>query len=757
MSEDDKALLLKILGFAIFFLVVMMILAVRTRRLYYRRIALSLIGDEEALWVRGPFSWISWKIADLRVRRILSPDGKRLAALEIAGGEEDDFFVIPVPATMEHQRAFLEQMAAWLVRRNVPVAVHQQVVPVPRWWWFALSFLAGALWVIVLIHGTSALVASGFFWIYWVFYGIPTPIAFLIWKVCGALAAFAILLSPVQSWLERLVTSRWWRLNRAQLDVLALDGGIDRRAALGGAGRAVLKTEGPAILLKAGKHQHRIAPSQVTHLERRNVNPKLKNRLLVRYFGRLVFLSWSGKDGHPQSVFLKVVSGFIMPIRNRRREKRLFEALQNWRQESKELDLSLPAIQPKRFGPLWAAAFVAACLLAFGLHNYLIGHYVRTGHLTPPARVQPAFSPCPLWYLYAVEAVPSGPLLGSTDRDTRFESWIYDPQTRRWRYPKVMMLMYYGPLSQPGGVTHFLQRDYFPLITMRFSFPENHDKAFWPTQIISLQTGLGRDLTSLPRGGAVALYKDEKVFYAVSLTDSPPKVPGSATVKITYDIGWVDARRDARHPLGQFALEQAAESFSIYSPPPAVFFPGGRFVLFGQTIVDLETGTRREAVFPTPGKMGYAPFRANDVFPMEDCLRIRILQSGWPKILTEVLEVDPVSARVEIIDQFPLGVSLLSADGDRWLLGQFVPSASPPTQTPSNPRPGFWPKAIPGKTIYTLYHHDSRTSETLFEEPNAPSLSYHLMAGRPELFVWSPKDGISVEPIERKQSKKLPN
>jgi hypothetical protein len=59
MTEDDRNLLLKIFRFGIFFLVVMMIVAVRTRRLYYRRIALSLIGDEEALWVRGPFSWIS--------------------------------------------------------------------------------------------------------------------------------------------------------------------------------------------------------------------------------------------------------------------------------------------------------------------------------------------------------------------------------------------------------------------------------------------------------------------------------------------------------------------------------------------------------------------------------------------------------------------------------------------------------------------------------------------------------------------------
>jgi hypothetical protein len=298
---------------------------------------------------------------------------------------------------------------------------------------------------------------------------------------------------------------------------------------------------------------------------------------------------------------------------------------------------------------------------------------------------------------------------------------------------------------------------------MRFSFFEDRDRTFWPPQVFSLQTGLGRDLTSLPRFSvdrtAAALYKDEKVFYAVPLTESAVAVPGSVTAKMAYDIGWVDARRDVRHPLGQFVLERAAESFSIYTPPPAVFFPGGRFVLFGQTVVDLETAAQRAAVFPTVGKkMGYAPFSANDVFLMGNRLRIRILQSGWPKILTEVLEVDPVSARVEIIDQLPLGASLLSADGDRWLLGQFVPSPGQPLPPPIKLAAGpSLPGLIPGKTIYALYHHDSRTSLTLFEKPTAPSLSYHLMAGRPELFVWSQKDGISIEPIERKQSKKLPN
>jgi len=664
---------------------------------------------------------------------------------------------------MENHRAFLEQMAAWLARRNVPVAVQQQVVPVPRWWLFALAFLTGALWVIVLMHGTSALVASGIFWIHWMLYGIPSPTTFGLWKLCGVLAGFALLLSPMQSWLEKLVSGRWCQWNPGQLEVGALEGGIDRRAApFGGAGRAVLKTEGPAILLEPGKRRHRIVPSQVTHLERRNLNPKLKNRLLVRYFGRLIFLSWSGEDGHQRSVFLKVLDGLVSG-RNGRREQHLFEALQNWRREGKELDLSLSATQPTRLGPLLAAVFIAVCLLAVGLHNYLIGHYVRTGRLTPPARVQPAFPPCPDWYLYAVEAVPPGPLLGSTDEwgdDARFESWIYDPQTRRWRYPQAMVTTYAIP-SQPGGVTHILQYDYFLLNAMRFSF-EDHGRTPWPPQVISLQTGLGRDLTSLPRFSAdhtaAALYKDEKVFYAVPLTDSPHKVPGSATVKMVCDIGWVDARRDVRYPLGQFVLEKAAKSFSIYSPPPAVFFPGGRFVLFGQTVVDLETGARREAVFPTPGKMGYAPFSANGVFPMGNRLRIRILQSGWPKILTEVLEVDPVLARVEIIDQLPLGASLLSADGDRWLIGQFVPSPGQPLPPPIKLAAGpSLPGLIPGKTIYALYHHDSRTSLTLFEKPTAPSLSYHLMAGRPELFVWSQKDGISIEPIERKQTKKLPN
>jgi hypothetical protein len=609
-----------------------------------------------------------------------------------------------------------------------------------------------------LTYGTSALVASGFFWIYWVFYGIPTPIAFLIWKVCGALAAFAILLSPVQSWLERLVTSRWWRLNRAQLDVLALDGGIDRRAALGGAGRAVLKTEGPAILLKAGKHQHRMLPSQVTHLERRNVNPKLKNRLLERYFGRLIFLSWSGEDGHQRSVFLKVVDGLVSG-RYRRREKRLFEALENWWREGKEPDLSMPAIQPKRLGPLLAAAFMAVCLLAYGLHDYLVGRYVRTGRLIPLARIQPAFPPYPEWYLYAVEAVPSGPLLGGISQNTRFESWVYDPQAQRWRYPKAMMPTN-ATLSQPGGVTHVLQHNYFPLSMMQLAYSRRHGETDWPPQIISLQTGQGRDLTSLPRANVAALYKDEKVFYAVLLENTPVKVLGSVTARITYDIGWVDARRDVRHSLGQLVIERPTiGSFSSYiSSCDAVFFPGGRFVLFGQTIVDLETGSQQEVVFSAADKIGYLRFRANDIFPMGNRLRIRITQSTWPNTLVKVLEVDSVSARVEIIDQLPPDVNLLSADGDRWLLAHFVPSPGQPPPPPVRLAAGpSLPGPIPGKTIYALYHHDSRTSQTLFEEPNAPGLSYHLMAGRPELFAWSPKDGISIEPIEMKQSKKPPN
>ena len=102
-------------------------------------------------------------------------------------------------------------------------------------------------------------------------------------------------------------------------------------------------------------------------------------------------------------------------------------------------------------------------------------------------------------------------------------------------------------------------------------------------------------------------------------------------------------------------------------PEEMVFFPGGRHVLWGGHVLDLEKGTLRSVEFVGERPGPYLTVR-NSAFIFGH--RHRWAQDSDPQSTWKaVWETDPETGPAKRIAILPEDSELISADGDRWLLG----------------------------------------------------------------------------------------
>ena len=741
--------------------------------------SLTARGDG-ALTAGLPHRAVHLRLTELRARRILAPGGSDLYALVIAPKQGPEVWIPAFPRNPD-QRRFLEQLCAWFEARGVPVSTQQRLIPSSQLL-FLWEIVVYAALTIVCIFGAPAIVAPVSFWVQWLLSGTADIFVLLSYYMAALLLGMVLGLDGMGTWMRELFTGALFRRPLGpdeRFPVLIMEESLSAEIFGMDARRGSLRVEGNALVVETRKGRWRIEPSRVVGIQRAGLDATVQMMSQERFLLRPIKILWEGEDGCLRGLYVASRGGWTVR-RNLRLDRQLFQMLETWRRDGGVPGLAQVSLGPRRLGPAMAALFLLLAITAIPVHNRLISDYIRTGKLHPPPWVKPGDYLLPDASLLSVEAVRPGPFLcmemvhGSV---LEMRWWIVARVGGEARPCPP------GPLlvpSQPGDVTHVLQTQYATLELMMLPSGKRRGNQ-WPPQIISMETGQTRDLLSFPEKGrrdsSAALYKDEKVFYSYRAEDR-----SGAPV----EIGWVDVPKDQYHSLGQIRVPDLGTStYPGCSTPPPAFFPGGRQVLYSWSVIDLETGENRPVARPAALEPEGLSFWRSDVFSAGNRLRLRVrppsrvtsstLESAMylrtpssavqtTRTTTLVCEIDPVSAKAEVIDSLPTSVTLLSADGNRWLVHEPVPGSRQPARVGGESAPPAGEATsssselalvriapaprIPKEYVLKLYDHDTRTSNTLFVAPGGTY--YRLVAGRAELLVWSAENGLSTKSIEMK-------
>jgi hypothetical protein len=728
--------------------------------------SLTAHGDG-ALTAGLPHRSVHLVLAGLRARRILAPDSSDLYALVIVPKHGPEVWIPTFPEN-PHQRRFLEQLCAWLEARGVPVSTQRRLISSSQLL-FLWEITVWAALAIVCVFGAPAIVAPVSFWVQWLLWGTASFLIVLGFYFAALALGIVFWLGSMGKWMRELFTGALFRMplrSDERFPTLIMEESLSAETFGMDSRRGSLRVEGNALVVETRKDRWRIEPSRVVEIQRAGLDATVVMMSQERFLLRPIKILWEGEDGCLRGLYVASRGGWTVR-RNLRLDRQLFQMLETWRRDGGVPALAQLSLGPRRLGAALAAVFLILTIFLIPIHNKLVGDYLRTGKLLMPSWVKPGARLGPVSVLSA-QAIEPGPVLcADRFRDMLCipRCWTKDFATGQIR--PFASLSFPIP-SFPDGGPHVLQVDHrFPWELMLLPPGKRGKAPDWPARLYSLETGRGRDIRSFPQEGrwntSAALYKNERIFYTYR-KDYQGKSP--------VEMGWIDARKDECHPLGQLAgpETQNATFPAGASVLPLAFFPGGHRVLCGWNLVDLESGECRLVSRPAGIEpRGFSLYGA-DVFPAGDRLRLRVrppsrvtsstLESAPPylrlissavqtsRTTTLVCEIDPVTAQAEVIDTLPTSVTLLSADGNRWLVSEQVAGAGSPALGSAGSAPGVLESAESQKRrILKLYNHDTRTSETLFEA--LPGAFYRLVAGRPELLVWSVGGDLSVEPIRR--------
>lgn len=178
---------------------------------------------------------------------------------------------------------------------------------------------------------------------------------------------------------------------------------------------------------------------------------------------------------------------------------------------------------------------------------------------------------------------------------------------------------------------------------------------------------------------------------ADTTTESLALVPVRETRTIPIsEPAWIDVKSGVLSRLPQM------ESSGLGSP---LFFPGGRYVLYDWMVFDLDEGTRRPVDIPAEAAalktLGGSPWNA---FGTGAAIRMVDQGDHHESRPCRVWEIDPESARMELVKEFSEKTRLVSADGDLWLLAEATTPMGDAILKPYHHATGFYghPSTISG-------------------------------------------------------------
>jgi len=690
------------------------------------------VASEGMLVVRRLRKRHAYSLKAAKFRRILSPDGS-IDGLEIREGETTEFVPSHKPTPPE-QKA-LSEFCMWLSGQGIDLSDHRRLIERSPGRALGLLILEGTFWILTIFL-TLGLVLVAAFWFHWLRFGsLDFIFHFPVVFGAGFLAGMLLVVWPVRGWMWKLVQGNWRRAKSgdAGLRVLVTDAAAPSSLWRAFSQGAVLRLKGGQLEMDVGARRICIARDQVREIKKLSLRDSILdlNTFLGRYQCTPTELAWDDADGNRYAVRLVSTGGGTFR-KDRHIDRDLELRLVRWWLEGEEWDLGvLPGSRMLR-APVLAVVFLA---LGFGipiLHNTFLMRYVRTGRWSPPSWIEPhcQFRPS----VPGVEAVPSGNIAlreyceggPKGEMVVLFREWTGNPVDSRPRPLGVPWTN--GVSSFPGPATHAVTSNGLLMGAARVPPTLRPSPGEFPPQLISFETGRARDLPSLPdkpTWSRAALYGDKRFFYVkevdtqtstvtrlvpegldwegtqmrpgmmepaffpgmnISPTEdtmtSTNLVPVSRTIRIPIlEPVWVDLATGESHALPRFPDTEEDRW--------ALFFPDGRHVLFGWTVIDLESGSQRPVLFPSGGKPPdrlfpgpFFSFGGND--------GIRTLQPGYSTEESDfeegddfaeptarktglpwrVWEVDPETARCEVIDEFPPDTRVAAADGDLWLLAR---------------------------------------------------------------------------------------
>jgi hypothetical protein len=691
---------------------------------YRQEAPLSVGSQNGTVFVTYLLKQIRFRLGQLRVRRVLGVKDDTLCVIQF----EDDRRSISIAFRKGQieEREFFEDFAGWLALKGVEVEVEKQLIPssVPR----LLGMLALMLGMFVTCFGLpQTAIVTGAFWYRWATQGSADFWFLYVWGgMLGVVVGWVVLFaSPVGGWLWKLVQGGWRAPKQLRNSVRVI---VEERCAgpwRYQSRRGFLRIEDGQLVLSVGDARWGVQRDRVVEVEQLGFRHGLRLGETGRCWIRPTLLRWRGGGKMMHSLALASDQGWSF-ARDRRLDRELCLALKGWRDGEAKSGFAEMSPGPRRLAPFLALAFLIVGFAIPLSHRHVFTKYVATGRLLPPASIQPKGQ---LWpHAFDVEALSPGPMLLDENTGTSLwamsldhsRMWVGGPIRRRCR---VLPIDYHCVPSHPGKLTHvFCSAEMWSPQSSSGLFP-----AGWfslPPRLVTLETGQMQPIFLVPRGlltDSIALYQDKRIFYARRVVRRQKDSP--------VEIGWIDAEKNIHHPLGE--IDAGEPDYGSL-----VFFPGGRQVLFNWRIIDLDTEERRRVTLPDahPDEERRSwPTEFNSWpagLPSRDALRVRIRRDKESTFRTvpgtevrlpivirfqeEVWEIDPALARLDVTCRLPENASLLSADGDRWLL-------SYPHKEEKGP-------------MLVLYNHDTGSSRTL---PNVQPGWHYLVAGKPLLLTWS--------------------
>lgn len=546
---------------------------------------------------------------------------------------------------------------------------------------YGVAFLATLSCVLLPCY----LVWAAFFWIQWVMGGAMILILGVF--PCSLLGTVLAVNGPLRGWVIGLLTGAWrepalsageWRVHI--IDEMRVERFI-KNCSQGG----LLREERGDLVLSAGGKTWRISLDAISEIKPLRRTSFLQYVLSPTYrlFNRPVRLRWRVvEDGQEvaHSVLLVTRSGWGFGA-GLRRDRRLAAALEAWQTGMIGLETSRERSSAGP-GSLVAALFLAMGLLTPWAHNFLIVNWIRMGHWPPRVAVRD-FVPVNSLLIPSIDALTPGTVLCESGRMDGFFPMLVNvnPYSGHLRPVTTWASWFDVPVvpSYPGECTHILAPSSYAylgcfLIPPKLSLVQLSDPRFAPfvDQVVDVKTGRHKDIHSIPKESnkavSLAFFRGEKIFYT-SWVRHRYEV-GLRYSWIEADIGWIDVEHDQRHPLGQLKIESIGEG--QLTP---VFFPDGRHVLYAWNVIDIDTGTAHPLEPITRPDFLSSCYGLSDTFTSGRCLcqGVTLYDANWlnkpfpRKERKEIWEIDPVTAKRRTI-QLPENTTLVSADGDRWLI-----------------------------------------------------------------------------------------